>query len=311
VLAAPVGTVKHAVEVLVNEIGVRRLEVVVRAYPRALVKGKDDLLEPVRLLLEIGLEKEDVALVIEAFPLLFGLDPLAMRGVLAFWRNELGFRKADVPRICRAFPSLLGVEVQRQRRVVAFLREIGVVNVARFAARLPPVLAYDVDADLRPKMAHVAASALSVYDIVRFPAYFSYPLDTVIRPRTAFMEANNLPLKCFELKNLLTPGDTEFAKRIAGASSSEYAAFKAAYLAEPPKPKPKPQGGLLAAFVKPEPSPLNGRAAFPKLSPGVPSPFSTGSLALSFQKANPLTVRYATEPEMDGIKITYNDGHDC
>ena len=84
-----------------------------------------------------------------------------------------------MPRVCRAFP-LLGVDVQKQRKVVAFLREIGVVNVARFATRLPPVLAYDVDADLRPKMAHLAASALSVYDVVRFPAYFSYPLDTVI-----------------------------------------------------------------------------------------------------------------------------------
>ena len=43
VLAAPVGTVRRAVEVLVDEIAVRRLENVVRAYPRALVKGRDDL----------------------------------------------------------------------------------------------------------------------------------------------------------------------------------------------------------------------------------------------------------------------------
>ena len=127
---------------------------------------------------------------------------MATRGVLAFWRDELGLKKNDVPRVCRAFPSLLGVDVQKQRKVVAFLREIGVVNVARFATRLPPVLAYDVDADLRPKMAHLAASALSVYDVVRFPAYFSYPLDTVIRPRTAFLESYGLPLTRFELKTL-------------------------------------------------------------------------------------------------------------
>ena len=43
VLAAPVGTVRRAVEVLVDEIGVRRLENVVRAYPRALVKGREDV----------------------------------------------------------------------------------------------------------------------------------------------------------------------------------------------------------------------------------------------------------------------------
>lgn len=269
VLAAPMGTVRRAVEVLVDDIGVRRLENIIRAYPRALVKSQDDLLEPVRLLLEVGLEQEDVVSVVETFPLLFGLEPLATRGVLAFWRDELGLRKADVPRVCRAFPSLLGVDVQRQRRVVAFLREIGVVNVARFATRLPPVLAYDVDADLRPKMAHLAASALSVYDVVRFPAYFSYPLDTVIRPRTAFMETYDLPLTRFELKTLVTPADGKFASRVVGAPPQEYAAFKAAFLADLANPK-KPKGGFLAAFVKPAPSPLEGKAAFPTLSPGAP-----------------------------------------
>merc|ERR1719247_1272994 len=303
VLAAPVGTVKEAVEVLVSDIGVRRLEVVVRAYPRALVKGRDDLLEPVELLLEVGVEMDDVVLVIEGFPLLLGLEPVAMRGVLAFWKNELRIRRADLPRICRAFPSLLGVDVEQQRKVVAFLREIGVVNVARFATRLPPVLAYDVEADLRPKMAHLAASGLSVYDVVRFPAYFAYPYDTVIRARTAFMEANNLPLARFELKNIFTPGDAQFAKRIVGVSPSDYAAFKATYLEELANPKPKPQGGKLAAFEKPvpSPSPLNGtaagKAAFPTLSPGAPNPLSSGSLSLSFQKTakrGPLTARYAT-----------------
>ena len=269
VLAAPVGTVRRAVEVLVDEIGVRRLENVVRAYPRALVKNREDLLEPARLLQDVGLEREDVVLVIEAFPLLFGLEPLATRGVLAFWRDELGLKKNDVPRVCRAFPSLLGVDVQKQRKVVAFLREIGVVNVARFATRLPPVLAYDVDADLRPKMAHLAASALSVYDVVRFPAYFSYPLDTVIRPRTAFLESYGLPLTRFELKTLFTPGDAQFAKRVVGAAPAEYAAFKAAFMKELANPTPKPRGGLLAAFVKPEITSATGKA-FPTLSPGAP-----------------------------------------
>ena len=178
-------------------------------------------------------------------------------------------KKNDVPRVCRAFPSLLGVDVQKQRKVVAFLREIGVVNVARFATRLPPVLAYDVDADLRPKMAHLAASALSVYDVVRFPAYFSYPLDTVIRPRTAFLESYGLPLTRFELKTLFTPGDAQFAKRVVGAAPAEYAAFKAAFMKELANPTPKPRGGLLAAFVKPEITSATGKA-FPTLSPGAP-----------------------------------------
>merc|ERR1712091_432737 len=88
-------------------------------------------------------------------------------------------------------------------------------------------------------MAHLAASALSVYDVVRFPAYFSYPLDTVIRPRTAFLEANGLPLTRFELKTLFTGGDAQFAKRVVGASPQEYAAFKAAFLKELANPTPR------------------------------------------------------------------------
>ena len=100
------------------------------------------------------------------------------------------------------------------------------------ATRLPPVLAYTWTR-LRPKMAHLAASALSVYDVVRFPAYFSYPLDTVIRPpRTAFLGPMALPLTRFELKTLFTPGDAQFAKRVVGASPAEYASFKAAFMKE-------------------------------------------------------------------------------
>ena len=58
------------------------------------------------------MDDDDLALIIEAFPLVFGLDAAdQMAPVLSFWLDELALRREDVPRICRAFPSLLGVDV--------------------------------------------------------------------------------------------------------------------------------------------------------------------------------------------------------
>ena len=158
-------TVRDAATVLRDEVGVTNVENVVRAYPRALLSDRESLLRPLDVLRErAGVDEADLASLVEAFPLLFGLDD-AMGPVLDFWLDELKINAADVPRICRAFPSLLGVDVATMRANVKFLEEIGVVNTARFVTRLPPVLAYDVDRDLRPKMAELVKCALSVYDV--------------------------------------------------------------------------------------------------------------------------------------------------
>lgn len=53
----------------------------------------------------------------------------------------------------RAFPSLLGLERERHMDgVVRYLKQLGVQNVGRFVSRLPPVLGYDVDTNLVPKV---------------------------------------------------------------------------------------------------------------------------------------------------------------
>lgn len=54
---------------------------------------------------------------------------------------------------CRAFPSLLGLERERHMAgVVHYLKKLGVQNVGRFVSRLPPVLGYDVETNLVPKV---------------------------------------------------------------------------------------------------------------------------------------------------------------
>ena len=105
---------------------------------------------------EVGIDMDDLPKVIEAFPLIFGISlEQQMVPALEYLRG-LGIADADITKICRAFPSLLGLEVDRHfEPSINFLNEIGIQNVARFVTRIPPVLGYDVENDLRPKVSDI------------------------------------------------------------------------------------------------------------------------------------------------------------
>uniref|UniRef100_A0A7S3JTN4 mTERF domain-containing protein, mitochondrial n=1 Tax=Aureoumbra lagunensis TaxID=44058 RepID=A0A7S3JTN4_9STRA len=263
-LAASVGSqLRPVTNFLRHDAGVQRLDIVISAFPRCFLLDPDRELRP-RL---YALKKYGVTepgKIIETFPLVLGLDVSEQTDpVIHFWLNEIGIHRDDIPKICRAFPSLLGVDVQTMQKSIDFLREIGVQNIARFVTRLPPVLAYDVESILRPKMTFAVQNALSIYDVVRFPAYFSYPLDQVIEPRAAFLQRHRpidhkssdafktakrvtqnkstkrpsytyysntpIPLASIGLSRVLTPSDDAFAK-LANASPQEYAKFKQRFL---------------------------------------------------------------------------------
>ena len=83
----------------------------------------------------------------------------------------------DLPSILRSFPSTLLLDVERDMMpVVSFLRGMGVRNVGRFVTRIPPVLGYSVEDDLRPKWDFLReVCQFDYFEVVRFPAYFSYP----------------------------------------------------------------------------------------------------------------------------------------
>lgn len=230
-LTASVGDqLRPSVEFLRTQGGVADLEKVVRAYPRCLITPPAEMRVVLDALVRYGVDEADLGRLVESFPLVFGLSPAdTMDPAVAYWR-QLGVKDDDVARICRAFPSLLGVRVDCMKQSVAFLQEIGVTNLGRFVTRLPPVLAYDVDTVLRPKMQFAVRHALSVYDVARFPAFFSYPLDAIIQPRAEFLAAQSKhTLAGLGLNVVLPPKDADFAK-LAGSSPQAYAAFKQTYL---------------------------------------------------------------------------------
>lgn len=85
----------------------------------------------------------------------------------------------------------------------------------RFVQRLPPVLGYDVDTNLKPKWDFLVNTLrLTTFDVSRFPAYFSYPLEKVTMPRMAYLAAVNQPNAVWGLNLILTPSDDIFATKV-------------------------------------------------------------------------------------------------
>ncbi|CAM9444454.1 unnamed protein product, partial [Ectocarpus fasciculatus] len=213
--------------------GVVDVERVLRAYPKVLCASiRGELAPRVRFLWsDVGVSEEDLPRVLQTFPLVFALPLSRMKDVMAFLSEDLTISRNDIAKIIRAFPSLLGLERERHMLgVVRYLKFLGVQNVGRFVSRLPPVLGYDVETNLAPKMDYlVEKMGLSVYDVLTFPAYFSYPLDTVIEPRTEFLAIRGRPITLVGLNIALHQGDADFARKVARVQPRVYQDFKKAY----------------------------------------------------------------------------------
>ncbi|CAM9230890.1 unnamed protein product [Ectocarpus sp. 12 AP-2014] len=214
--------------------GVVDVERVLRAYPKVLSASiRGELAPRVRFLWsDVGVSEEDLPRVLQTFPLVFALPLSRMKDVMAFLSEDLSISRNDIAKIIRAFPSLLGLERERHMDgVVRYLKRLGVQNVGRFVSRLPPVLGYDVETNLAPKMDYlVEKMGLSVYDVLTFPAYFSYPLDTVIEPRTEFLAIRGRPITLVGLNIALHQGDADFARKVARVQPRVYQDFKKAYI---------------------------------------------------------------------------------
>lgn len=219
-----------------TKLQVRRIETVIRAYPQVLLTDvKTELLPRIEFLMKyLNLSLADASSVIGAFPLVLGLDvETRMRPAVMYLSNDrLGIAPESVSKIFRSFPSLLGLDTVEHFDVsVSFLQEIGVENIGRFVLRLPPVLGYDVEINLRPKWEYLTDTlGLSTYDITRFPAYFSYPLDKVIMPRASYLSDRcNRKASIWGLNTILTLSDDAFAEKVALTSKEEYAAYRASF----------------------------------------------------------------------------------
>jgi hypothetical protein len=167
---------------------------------------------------DVGMTRDDVAKVIQAFPTLLEQDASKMRDVVEFLLSIEVDREDDLPSILRSFPTTLLLDVDRDMiPVVSFLRDIGVRNIGRFVTRIPPVLGYSVDDDLRPKWDFLReVCQFDYFEVVRFPAYFSYPLERVIKLRYEYLrDIKGIPILLARVDDVLRFGDRDFATEIA------------------------------------------------------------------------------------------------
>jgi hypothetical protein len=161
--------------------------------------------------------KDDISKVIQTFPILLEKDPTHMQGVVDFLLS-IEIEQDDLPSILRSFPSILLLDVETNMiPVVSFLNDVGVRNTGRFVTRLPPVLGYSVENDLKPKWNFLReVCQFDYFEVVRFPAYFSYPLERVIKMRYEYLrDCKGIPIQLARVDDVLRFGDRDFATEIA------------------------------------------------------------------------------------------------
>ena len=180
------------------------------------------------LLSDVGIAKKEFAATIRSFPpLLVADETTILRPALRFLRVDLGFSRSDAAHVTTGFPSTLTLDVNEEmRKNVEYFRAKGIENVCRIVRRLPPILAYDLQRDIIPKMDYLETSLhLSPFDLLSFPAYFSYPLETRILPRTLFLRALGKPLLEVGLNMAISLNDDEFCNRVAERPLKDYQQF--------------------------------------------------------------------------------------
>jgi len=220
-------------DILKHEIGVGSLHRMVAAFPNVLLLNVSTQVVPVVNYLcdEIGVWEDDVPRVLESFPALLQTDISRIDNVVKFMRS-LDVSDDSLGPIFRAFPALLTLDVKEDmEKVVEFLRSIGITNIGRFVTRLPPVLGYSVENELRPKWEYLTnVCRFDKFEIVRFPAYFSYPFERVIKTRYEYLrDVKRAPIQLMSVDEIVRFGDAEFARAVAGDSDGgvEFAAYAA------------------------------------------------------------------------------------
>ena len=85
-------------------------------------------------------------------------------------------------------------------------------------SRLPPVLGYSVEKELKPKWEYLSqVCKFDYFEVVRFPAYFSYPLERVIKTRYEYLrDIKKAPISLVSVDDVLRFGDVDFATSVAG-----------------------------------------------------------------------------------------------
>lgn len=179
-----------------------------------------------------SLDDRSLASTVRAFPPLLTCNvDQVLRPAADYLRSEVAFDIKHLTKVVRAFPAILTLDVEtRMRPIVEYFHSKGVQNVGRIVLRLPPVLGYDVDTDVNPKMLYIeTVLGLSTYDVLKFPGYFSYDLAKVIEPRTRFLQTYGKSVAEVGLNMALALTDEQFCLRVARAPLSKYLTFKETY----------------------------------------------------------------------------------
>lgn len=113
-----------------------------------------------------------------------------------------------------------------------------------FSSRLPPVLGYSVEDELRPKWEYLSKVCLyPSFELSTFPAYFSYPLDRVIKTRYEYLQfVKKAPTNLLALDLVVRYGDKDFSDLVAkdddrGRAFGEFAKLRQAVRTEQARKK--------------------------------------------------------------------------
>jgi mTERF len=220
----------ETVQTLRHEIGTHDLGKVIAAFPSVLLLDATRQILPTAhyLMNELGICKDDLPSVLQLYPALLRLDVEQMRNVVSYLVS-LEVSEENLGSIFRSFPVLLTLDIEHDMEpVVAFLRSMGISNVGRFISRLPPVLCYSVERELRPKYEFLTTVCTDArFEVSKFPAFFSYPLERVIKTRYEYLrDVKRIPTPLLSLDHVLSSGDKDFAVRVArDPDGSSYARF--------------------------------------------------------------------------------------
>lgn len=205
-----------------------------RASPLLLGTSPAAMQQVVHFLTDIvGLDSAMLSATLRSFPPLLTCSVDVNLGPAAqFLANDLSLEPEELQKVVRAFPTVLTLDIEcDMREVVNYFRRKGVINVGRIVNRLPPILGYDLETNIMPKMEYLENElGLSSFDILRFPGYFSYSLEKCVEPRTKFLQAKGCSLTQPGLNMALGLTDEDFCERIALVPVSQYYAFRKAYL---------------------------------------------------------------------------------
>jgi hypothetical protein len=214
-------TMENVADALRRSAGIRDYSKLLSSHPDVFFVNVDNIYTITSFLRhDVGMTKDDVAKVIQTFPtiLVEQNDVSLMKDVVTYLRLVVEIDDDDLPSILRSFPATLLLDVDTNMiPVVSFLRDIGVRNIGRFITRIPPILGYSVETDLRPKWNFLReVCQFDYFEVVRFPAYFSYPLDRVIKMRYEYLrDCKGIPIQLARVDDVLRFGDRDFAIEIA------------------------------------------------------------------------------------------------